>query len=157
MTQIQENTKNDFSTKGNNRKSGLEQHYTTPLITEFCTKKFFDIIGNYKGIVLEPCAGTGEFSKQMNKYAWDIDEMDLDPKREGMRQGNFLEFDFYSGGAFSIITNPPFGRNNSLSVKFFNHAAEFKADYIGFLIPASWRKWSMQNRLRQKLSPGRRL
>jgi hypothetical protein len=44
------------------------------------------------------------------------------------------------------ITNPPFGRANSLSKKFFNHCAEF-SEYICFIIPKSWRKWSVQNSL----------
>ena len=147
MKQVKENTKNDFSTKGNSRKSGLEQHYTTPIIADYCTKKFFETVGDYRKTILEPCAGTGEFSKQVEKFSDYLDEMDLDPKVEGMRKGDFLEFEFYGGAPFSVITNPPFGRGNSLSVKFFNHAASAKADFIGFLIPASWRKWSLQNRL----------
>jgi len=44
------------------------------------------------------------------------------------------------------VSNPPFGRNNSLSIPFFNHAAK-QSDYIAFLVPRSWRKWSVQNRL----------
>ena len=145
--QAKENTKNDFSTQGNQRKTGLEQHYTTPMIAEFCTQKFFDLVDSRDaGMVLEPCAGTGEFSRQILKFTDYLDEMDIDPKI-GMRRGDFLDFNFYGGMAFSVITNPPFGRGNSLSVKFFNHAASAKANYIGFLIPASWRKWSLQNKL----------
>ncbi|MEN9753227.1 MAG: hypothetical protein RL670_918, partial [Actinomycetota bacterium] len=44
------------------------------------------------------------------------------------------------------ISNPPFGRNNSLSIPFFNKAAEY-ADTIAFIVPRSWRKWSVINRL----------
>jgi hypothetical protein len=46
------------------------------------------------------------------------------------------------------ITNPPFGRNNSLSIPFFNKAAQV-SDVIVFIVPRSWRKWSVQNRLDQ--------
>jgi hypothetical protein len=45
-----------------------------------------------------------------------------------------------------VFGNPPFGRNNSLSVRFFNHSAEV-ADYIAFIVPRSWRKWSVINKL----------
>jgi hypothetical protein len=44
------------------------------------------------------------------------------------------------------VTNPPFGRNNSLSIPFFNRAARY-ADVIAFIVPRSWRKWSVLNRL----------
>ena len=44
------------------------------------------------------------------------------------------------------IGNPPFGRNNALSVPFFNHAATM-CDTIAFIVPRSWRKWSVTNRL----------
>ena len=44
------------------------------------------------------------------------------------------------------ITNPPFGRNHSLSIPFFNKCADI-SNYIGFIIPKSWRKWSILNRL----------
>ena len=44
------------------------------------------------------------------------------------------------------ISNPPFGRNNSLSIPFFNRAAEH-SEYIAFIVPRSWRKWSVINRL----------
>jgi hypothetical protein len=44
------------------------------------------------------------------------------------------------------ISNPPFGRNNSLSIPFFNRAAEH-SEFIAFIVPRSWRKWSVLNRL----------
>jgi len=44
------------------------------------------------------------------------------------------------------ITNPPFGRNNALSIPFFNHAAKY-SQTICFVVPRSWRKWSVTNRL----------
>jgi hypothetical protein len=47
------------------------------------------------------------------------------------------------------ISNPPFGRNNSLSIPFFNRAAEV-SDYVCFIVPRSWRKWSVTNRLNRQ-------
>jgi hypothetical protein len=44
------------------------------------------------------------------------------------------------------ISNPPFGRANKLCIPFFNKLANH-CDYIGFIVPKSWRKWSVQNRL----------
>ena len=63
-----------------------------------------------------------------------------------MKQANFLEVNL--GPVFGAVTlgNPPFGRNNALSIPFFNHAAAH-SDFIAFIVPRSWRKWSVMNRL----------
>jgi hypothetical protein len=45
-----------------------------------------------------------------------------------------------------VATNPPFGRNHALSVPFFNQAATF-ASVIAFIVPRTWHRWSVQNRL----------
>lgn len=58
---------------------------------------------------------------------------------------DFLEFDSLEKDLVTI-SNPPFGRNNALAIPFFNRAANF-SEYICFLVPRSWRKWSVENRL----------
>lgn len=45
-----------------------------------------------------------------------------------------------------VIGNPPFGLQNSLAVKFINHAAVF-ADRVAFILPISFKKESVQNRI----------
>jgi hypothetical protein len=57
-----------------------------------------------------------------------------------------LEADLSAVTGAITISNPPFGRNNSLSIPFFNKAAKH-SDYIAFIVPRSWRKWSVINRL----------
>jgi hypothetical protein len=59
-----------------------------------------------------------------------------------------LDFFSYSSESKTIvtITNPPFGKNASLAVRFFNHAAIFSG-IIAFIVPKSFRKHSIQNRL----------
>jgi hypothetical protein len=59
--------------------------------------------------------------------------------------GDFLEQEIMEENLIPI-SNPPFGRNNSLSIPFFNHAAK-ASDAICFIVPRSWRKWSVTNRL----------
>lgn len=44
------------------------------------------------------------------------------------------------------IGNPPFGRNASLAIRFFNHAAS-AATVIAFIVPLTFQKVSVQNRL----------
>ena len=45
-----------------------------------------------------------------------------------------------------VFGNPPFGKNASLAVQFFNHAAGF-ANCIAFIVPRSFLKPSVENRL----------
>lgn len=45
-----------------------------------------------------------------------------------------------------VLTNPPFGRVSSTAVKFFNKACQ-DADRVAFIVPASFRKASVIDRL----------
>lgn len=58
----------------------------------------------------------------------------------------FLDEDISSLNGCITLTNPPFGRANKLSIPFFNKCAQV-AIYIGFIVPKSWRKWSVIDRL----------
>ena len=133
--------------KGNTRKTGKEQYYTNSEIAKVCVDVAMEFVGD--DLLLEPCGGTGEFVKRFELTGNNFSAFDIEPKYKYVELGNFFEVDYIDGGPFSVITNPPFGRMNSLSVKFFNHAANLGANYIGFLIPISWRKWSTVNRLDQ--------
>ena len=96
--------------------------------------------------VIEPAGGTGAFIEAARSLgATDILAFDIEPKHELVKKGDFLKAKVKIHSAVTI-SNPPFGRNNALSIPFFNHAAE-SSDFIGFLVPRSWRKWSVINRL----------
>jgi predicted RNA methylase len=49
-----------------------------------------------------------------------------------------------------IIGNPPYGKNASLAVKFLNKSAEL-SDYISFVLPRTFRKPSVLNRIHPNL------
>ena len=74
-----------------------------------------------------------------------VTSVDKYPMHPGVIQADFLEWETMDTDLLTI-SNPPFGRNNALSVPFFNRAAKFSS-HIAFLVPRSWRKWSVQNRL----------
>lgn len=124
----------------------LDQYYTDP---EYA-KSFYQTInslvniGEYD-IVLEPSAGTGSF---YNLFPVDRRVgLDLDPKSPGIIKHDFLTWQPESCSVKVIaIGNPPFGKNANLAVKFFNHCAEF-CDTIAFVIPKTFRKSSLINRL----------
>ena len=123
--------------------SGKEQYYTRPHITEMCVELASKYIDDH--IVVEPSAGTGEFLKPLMERKITYQAYDIEPKHPDVIEQDYLKFTPKPGKYF-VIGNPPFGRNHSLSSKFFNKSAEY-AEYIAFIIPKSWRKWSIQNRL----------
>lgn len=134
------------------RKTGLEQHYTRSDVVDFCLKAVV-ACPELKSITsfLEPSAGTGEFINGLSRIGIkpsSIEAFDIEPKAPGIVKADFLAPD--TGLTFKehrmAIGNPPFGRGNSLAVPFFNKCARYN-DAIGFIIPKSWRKWSIQNRL----------
>ena len=132
----------------NTRTTGKEQYYTNSDVVDTCLKlvqKHINLEGKF---ILEPCGGTGEFIEGFKRIGIPDDlivSYDIEPKHPKVVEGNYLEIDFGHKNYVSI-TNPPFGRMSTLAKKFFNHAANH-SDYICYLIPKSWRKWSSQNSL----------
>jgi predicted RNA methylase len=152
--------------KGNTRKTGKEQYYTLQEIAHHCTSRLFSILKKKEHLddilFIEPAGGTGEIIDALEtvsgKNCLAVLSMDIEPKHRLVQKDDFLisstidtlidqrQKELIPNKKIVVFTNPPFGRMNSLSVKFFNRSALF-ADYIAFIIPKAWRKWSVQNRL----------
>ncbi len=132
---------------GNNRVTGKEQFYTPPELAVELVALASKSIPNFSTRnFLEPAGGTGSFISALQQTgAKTIRSVDLYPKHPLVEKANFLEFEPAEKNLVTI-SNPPFGRNNALAIPFFNHAAKF-SEYICFLVPRSWRKWSVENRL----------
>jgi hypothetical protein len=132
---------------GNTRVTGKEQYYTPVSVAHTLIENVEQVLGPLKGKkVLEPAGGTGSFVEAvLAKGAKEVISFDIEPLHDGVRQGSFLDQEL-SEVSLITISNPPFGRNNSLSIPFFNHAAPV-SDAICFIVPRSWRKWSVTNRL----------
>ena len=132
---------------GNRRVTGLEQYYTPENLAHELTGVLFARLQHpLNRIYLEPAGGTGSFLEALNAFgAKNIMSMDTHPKHPKVKKADFLKFQTNESNLVTL-SNPPFGRNNALSIPFFNHAANFSS-HIAFLVPRSWRKWSVQNRL----------
>jgi len=132
---------------GNRRVTGKEQFYTPVDTATWVVNRIIKKIpGSVDSTWLEPSAGTGSFIKALGGAGiTDIIAMDIEPHHASVVQQNFLE---WTPTAQNLIAvgNPPFGRNNSLSIPFFNKCAEISTT-IAFIVPRSWRKWSVTNRL----------
>jgi predicted RNA methylase len=132
---------------GNTRVTGKEQYYTPKPLALELVAQIEKTLGPLAGkTVLEPAGGTGAFIEAVQaKGVTNVISFDIEPLHELVKEGNFLEQEITEENLITI-SNPPFGRNNSLSIPFFNHAAKV-SDAICFIVPRSWRKWSVTNRL----------
>jgi predicted RNA methylase len=132
---------------GNTRVTGKEQYYTPKSLALELVAQIEKTLGPLAGrTILEPAGGSGAFIEAVQAVGVNrVISYDIEPLHDLVTEGNFLEQEIEEGN-FVTISNPPFGRNNSLSVPFFNHAAQF-SDAICFIVPRSWRKWSVTNRL----------
>ena len=133
----------------NTRTTGKEQYYTKKEVVDLCIAEVQRFVDLSIRPIVEPCGGTGEFIEGILRAGIppeNIVSYDIEPEHPMIMRGDYLKQDLsHLNGAVSI-TNPPFGRASSLAKRFFNHDAKF-CDYICYLIPRSWRKWSVHNSL----------
>ena len=132
---------------GNTRVTGKEQYYTPNDLAEKLISEVSALVPDLASrTVIEPAGGTGSFIKAAQSIGvTEFLSFDIEPKHSLVKKADFLAKKIIAKDAVTI-SNPPFGRNNSLSIPFFNKAAEH-SEFICFIVPRSWRKWSVINRL----------
>ena len=122
-----------------------DAYYTNNDVVNDLILKTSNIVDfSYYNYVLEPAAGSGAFIKQIPHN--NIIAYDIDPKLDGIIKQDFLKLETFPDGKILTIGNPPFGKRDSLSIEFFNHAAMVSST-IAFIIPITWRKYSVQKYL----------
>jgi len=114
----------------------LDKFYTDPQVADLCASVFYKYV-DHGSEVVEPAAGAGAFAPYVTKM------YDILPEAEGIQQADFLSVTITNK---YFLGNPPFGKNSSLAKKFFNHAAKGRG-VIGFIVPKTFRKVSIQNSL----------
>jgi hypothetical protein len=149
-------------------KNNFDQFYTNPLtakkIISIFTEKLKEL--NYQKInFLEPSAGTGNFleaireiSKNNSFISKKTLAFDIEPKsdKESIITANFLKVPLTKylkkekRNNYVIIGNPPFGKKGKLALNFVNKSAEV-IDTIGFILPLTFRRWSIQSKLNKDL------
>ena len=139
-------TTNKKKPAGNRRVTGKEQYYTPGNLASELVSVVARLVPDFASrTVLEPAGGTGAFVDAATALGAKVVSLDIEPLHESVQRFDFLEAELRLSNAVTI-SNPPFGRNNSLSIPFFNRAADH-SEYIAFIVPRSWRKWSVINRL----------
>lgn len=109
-----------------------DKYYTSIELAKYCIDKTYELIGE-KNItdVIEPSAGNGSFSNQLNCTAYDIE-----PENGNIIQQDYLQLNLHYKKGRLIIGNPPYGSKMHLVVKFFKKSIEI-GDYISFILPIS--------------------
>ncbi len=131
-----------------------DQFYTKGSIAKTCTEILTTFLPlEDVSMLVEPSCGTGSFVKAAEKFFPNIPiaTIDIDTKAApNAEHVNFLDWTFIGFGTENklVVTlgNPPFGKNSSLAVKFFNSAAKY-SDVIAFILPLTFSKPSIANRL----------
>jgi hypothetical protein len=117
----------------------LDQFFTKPEISQDLIRKVDEILKleNFD-LFLEPSAGSGSFydSLPVNKrMGIDIDAANQSPYLKG-------DFLLLSPSDLGIQNNI----NSSKALQFLNHAFQF-ANFVCFILPSTFNKISMQNRV----------
>lgn len=125
----------------------LDQFYTSKSVAEECIS-LLSMVSTPPLILLEPSAGGGALIDAARRKWPDvnIEAYDIDPHRNDIIKVDFLSADIQYRQNVSVFANPPYGKRSDLAIRFFNRCAEV-ADTIGFIVPPSFRKWSVQSKL----------
>jgi hypothetical protein len=126
-------------------KPKLDKFYTNKNYAKECIEKVLDKYDNFD-YILEPSAGNGSFLDQLPEHSIGID---IEPEKSKIIKQDFFKHVIPQENKNAlVIGNPPFGRVCSTAVKFFNHSASFKnVNVIAFIVPRTFRKASVQNKL----------
>lgn len=121
----------------------LDQFYTHPDVARHFYRIFQEHFDPASLLMVEPSAGTGAFFAMLPPGSLGFD---LEPKYPGIYDVDFLGIELESNRTIGILGNPPFGKNASTAVRFFNQGARWSS-VIGFIVPRTFRKASIENRL----------
>lgn len=122
----------------------LDKFYTKPEVVLTCYQQVGDL--SQFDLVVEPSAGNGAFllpNIPMKAY-------DIAPEDERIQKADYLQVltptIVTSNKKVLTVGNPPFGRNCSLALQFIKKAMEY-SDTVAFVLPKSFKKVSIQNKV----------
>ena len=127
-------------------KSDLDKFYTKVDLAKRLIEKVD--IDKYD-LVIDPCCGDGSFYNNIlnNKIG-----IDISPDIDDVIKSDYLLWDYskFLKSTFDlnvlVISNPPFGKQGSLAMKFVKRSCEF-ANTVAFILPISFSKPSIKNRI----------
>ncbi len=133
----------------------VDAFYTKPSVAEDLVDNLLDLgVADADTVFVEPSAGEGAFvvalldTGVVKLDRSNLIAMDIQPSSLPLiDQRDFLSWTPETSPLdYVVFGNPPFGKNASTAVLFFNHAAKF-AEAIAFIVPRSFLKPSIENKL----------
>ena len=129
---------------------GLDKYYTKTEIAGDLVKQLHHFLLDQNLLeafeqIVEPSAGNGAFLSPLDVLGKPVLALDIAPENQRVEKADFLKFQGAKPTLF--LGNPPFGHVGHKAVRFFNHSANCGAEIIAFVLPRSFRKQSVQNRL----------
>lgn len=123
----------------------LDQFYTRPDVAERCLDRLFEAVVPPPApcVWLEPSAGAGSFLRHLPRPRLGLD---IAPRHDEVTRADFFTWRPQPGLRYVVVGNPPFGKNSSLAVRFFNRAAAF-AEVVAFIVPRTFQKESLKAKL----------
>jgi hypothetical protein len=116
----------------------IDKFYTQIEVAKECIDLIPDI--DSYDIIIEPSAGDGSFSSQLNCIAYDIE-----PEAENIIKQDWLTTQPIKDKRILVIGNPPFGPRSSLAKAFIRHSQAIGAETIAFILPDTFSKLSNQS------------
>lgn len=131
----------------------LDQFFTNPEIVDVCLTHINESINlNNIKLIIEPSAGTGNFYDKFNLIkSCDYIAFDIDKQKDYIIQKDFLSVNHlnFNKNQRLIIGNPPFGKRSKIAIQFLLHSL-FLADIVCFIVPLSFRKYEVHNKIIKK-------
>lgn len=118
---------------------GIDKFYTKPEVAKKCIELVPDL--NSYSLIVEPSAGNGSFSSQLDCLAYDIE-----PESEDIIQQDWLQIEPFKEESLLIIGNPPFGSRSTLAKNFIKKSIAVGAETIAFILPNTFSKLSNQSK-----------
>jgi len=119
---------------------------------KFYTKKNVvkKLISNLKlgvyDIIIEPSAGDGSFIDYIEDYNYIA--IDIQPENNRIIKMDWFDFKLDKNyNKILVLGNPPFGNQGSLAMNFIKKCSDLKAYHIAFILPKSFKKESVKNRI----------
>jgi len=128
--------------------NALDQFFTADHEASKCLEAWHNHIKIDKdAVVIEPSAGAGAFSKNIDCLAFD-----LEPRAEDIVKADFLKLDFEkyvnTNSKVHFIGNPPFGKTSDLALKFIRRMTSLdKTRSFALILPSIHSRENYKNKV----------
>lgn len=135
----------------------LDKYYTKDNVASLCVDEMIKVVPDVQDyLFIEPSAGSGAFIDAVKNKKLYIKGFDIEPTRNDVVKNDFIREDLNQHLSIAekklkkvYIGNPPFGKKSALAIDFVNKSLN-DGDFVCFIIPNQFEKWSVQSKINSK-------